>query len=164
MNPTISIIAAIQKKDRGIGKNGALLWHISDDLKRFKALTTGHSIIMGKRTFKSLGRPLPGRLNIILSRDPSYRPDGCTVCGSLKEAIRVASENNPNEIFIIGGGEIYQQALPLAQKLYLTIVESNVDADTFFPDYSEFSESKLVGEGEHDGLRYSFWEFEHALV
>ncbi len=156
---TLSIIAAVQKKDRGLGKAGRLLWHISEDLKRFKALTMGHPIIMGKRTFASLGRALPGRLNIVLSREPEFRAEGCTVCGSLEEAIQIASQKDPNEIFVIGGGDVYRQALPLAQKLYLTLVESDKDADTFFPEYSDF---KIISQkdSESEGLHYSFIELE----
>lgn len=143
----ISIIAAISLYDRGLGKDNQLLWKIPNDLKRFKELTSGHVIIMGRKTFESIGRPLPNRTNIIITRDESYQKDGCSSAHSLDEALAKAHTYEKEEIFIVGGGEIYTQALPLSHTLYLTLVDDQKDADTFFPDYAEFQ--KKVFEEKH---------------
>ena len=137
MNKTkISIIAAVGK-DREIGKNNQLLWHIPEDLKHFKEITKNHAVIMGQKTFESIGRPLPNRLNVVLSKD-DIKIDGCEIAHSIDEAIEVGSKEN-NEIFIIGGGLVYAQAIGLADKLYLTLVDANFDADVFFPEYGDFT-------------------------
>lgn len=159
----ISIIAAIGKK-RELGKNNKLLWHIPEDLKRFKKLTSGHAVIMGRKTFESVGRPLPNRLNIIVTRDHNFtisaRPckDGQVfICYSLEQAIEIASQKYKNEIFIIGGGEIYRQAIKLMDKLYLTVVDKEFpEADTFFPDYSRFKKKVFEEKGKSGGYQYRF--------
>jgi dihydrofolate reductase len=152
--PKISMIAALSDTTRAIGRNNELLWKISDDLKRFKALTTGHAIVMGRKTYESIGRPLPNRTNIIITRNHNFLPEGCIVVHSLEEALETAKnveqENHPEdqqEIFIIGGGEIYHNALPFADRLYLTLVESQADGDTHFPDFSSFT--KEISKEEH---------------
>jgi len=160
MNPKISIIAAVAEKNRAIGKEGKLLWHISDDLKRFKALTTGHVVVVGQRTFESIGKPLPNRTNIVVSNNPDFAAPGCVVCHSFEEAIRRARELEPEEVFIIGGGQIYKQAIKYAEKLYLTLVEGDYEADTFFPDYSEFKKVVYKEDRESDGLKFTFLELE----
>lgn len=156
----VSIIAALGKTTRAIGKNNQLLWKIPEDLKRFKELTSGHPIIMGRKTFESIGRPLPNRQNIIISRNANLAVIGATACHSLPEALADAKTNNPKEIFIIGGAEIYKQAMPLADKLYLTLVESDAEGDAFFPNYSDFK--KIVSEKSSvtDGLKYTFIDLE----
>lgn len=153
----ISIIVAIQSKDRGIGSKNGLLFRISDDLKRFKALTTGHPIIMGRKTFESIGRALPHRTNIVVSRDTSLKIDDVIFCSSVEEALAKAKEID-EQIFVIGGGEIYKQTLPFTDRIEMTLVESNASADTFFPDYSDFS--KVISQEKHidekTGLKYSW--------
>jgi len=153
----ISIICAIGK-NKAIGKNNKLLWDIPDDLKHFKKITSGHPVLMGQKTFESIGKPLPNRLNIIMTRDKNFQPKNCLVVYSLEEAIEKANEADNQEIFFIGGGEIYRQALPYADKLYLTIVEDSPEADTFFPDYSEFK--NIISEEKHNlnNLNYKFVE------
>jgi dihydrofolate reductase len=163
-SPSISIIAAIQTKDRGIGNQGHLLVKIHEDLKRFKELTMGHPIIMGRNTFLSIGRPLPGRTNIVLTKDPNERWEGCVACTSLEEAFQSAAQHDQSEVFVIGGGEVYRQALPFSDTLYLTLVESNEAADTFFPEYGDFSNRTLVKEADQDGLRYSFWKMTKPTI
>ncbi len=133
----ISIIAAIQRKDRGLGFQNKLLFRISDDLKNFKNLTEGNVVIMGRKTFESIGKPLPNRENIVITRNENFKPEGVSVVHSLDEALELALSFK-KEIFIIGGGEIYQQALPRTDRLYLTVIDGDLPADTFFPDYSEF--------------------------
>jgi len=156
--PKISLICCIAK-NRGIGKDNKLLFDIPEDLKRFKSITMGHPIIMGLKTFQSIGRSLPGRLNIVLSKDKIDIP-GVTVCQSIDEAITIASENDKVEIFFIGGGSVYEQTITLADKLYLTIIDAEADADTFFPDYSEFKKIIYEEKKESDKYKYRFIELE----
>ena len=154
--PLISIIAAIGS-NRELGKNNKLLWHIPDDLKRFKEITSGHPVIMGRTTFESLGnRPLPDRTNIIVTRDKNYQAKNCLITHSLDEAINVAQNYGKKEIFIIGGGKVYQQAINIADKLYLTIVRGQFEADTFFPDYSRFKKVIFQKKGKYQDYSYTF--------
>ncbi len=182
----IIIIVALDEK-RGIGKNNGLMWNIPGELPRFKRITTGHPIIMGRKTFASIGRVLPNRTNIVITRDAKYKIEGAIIVNSLEKAIEVAKEieesriknlpagrqgqesNNENknhnssfmihnsdeeEIFIIGGGQIFKEALEknLVDKLYLTLVQGDYHADTFFPEYKKqfpsitFKETKTEGE------------------
>lgn len=128
----ITIIAAISE-NRVIGKAGALPWHLPEDLRRFRRLTEGHAVVMGRKTFESIGRPLPKRRNIILSREPDFQVEGAEVFGALDEAIDELACGGEQEVFIIGGGEIYRQALPLADRIELTMLPQAVEGDTFFP-------------------------------
>lgn len=131
----ISIIVAIAD-DNAIGKNNDLLAYISADLKRFRRLTTGNIVIMGKKTFESLPKgPLPNRTNIVITDNPDEKIDGCITVYSIEEAIEKCNEEKEN--FIIGGGSIYRQFMPFANKLYITRIHKHFDADTFFPDISE---------------------------
>ena len=159
----ISIIVAVAD-NLAIGKDNNLLWHISEDLKYFKRITGGHTVIMGRKTWESIGRPLPNRRNIVISR--SLKADslaGAEVFPSLEDAISASAGggSSSEEVFIIGGGEIYRQALPIADRLYLTIVHTAIyDADTFFPEVEE-REWREVGResferGEKFGRPYEF--------
>ncbi len=130
----VSLIAAMGK-NRELGFGNELPWHLPDDLRRFNALTRGHAVLMGRKTYESIGKPLPERKNIVVTRDANYAAPGCIVAHSIEETISVAG--NDNEIFIIGGGEIYKLALPLANKMYLTFVDAEIPADTFFPEFNE---------------------------
>lgn len=153
---------------KGIGKANKIPWHIKEDMKCFKSLTLGHPVIMGRKTYESIGRPLPNRINIVVTRDTTFNPhkfcssENCDVfvAHSLDKALEIAGEKRGSEekIFIIGGGEIYRQTLPLVDKLYLTIVEGDYNCDTFFPDYSEFK--KVIHEEsiESEGYKYNFLE------
>ncbi len=138
--PLISIIAAMAE-NRVIGRNNALPWHLPEDLKRFKRLTLGHAVIMGRRNYESIARPLPGRRNIVVTRHPDYAAPGCVVVHSLDEALSAAGDDE--EIFVIGGAELYAQFLPRAARLYLTLVHAEVDGDTLFPafDWNEWRET-----------------------
>lgn len=155
----ISIIVAVAE-NWVIGGNNQLLWHISEDLKRFKSLTSGHSIIMGRKTFESIGRPLPNRKNIVVSRNANLVIDGCFIVNSLNEALEITK--GENEVFVVGGGELYRQALPLANKLYLTTIHKNFEGDTTFPAIN-FNEWNLVleqkGNPTADGLGYTFLDY-----
>lgn len=157
-SPEISIIAAISGKNLAIGKDNKLLWRIPEDLKRFKELTTGHLVIMGRRTFESIGGPLPNRINIVVTVDKTFEVSGCVICHSIEEAIEIAKEKEQDKIFIIGGGKVYEETIGLVDRLFLTIVEGEFEGDTFFPDYSGFT--KIVSEksGESGGYKFRFLE------
>lgn len=158
----VSIIVAVAGKKKVIGKKGALPWYIPVELKRFKEITMGHPIIMGRKTHESIGKSLPGRTNIIVTHDPQYQSAGCIVTHSLGEAIKEAeNKESADEIFIIGGGEIYKQAMPMVDKLYLTYVDKEIEGDVFFPDYSEFRKITFESDWqEHEGIKYKFLELE----
>lgn len=128
------ILIAAAAENNALGKNNDLLWHLPDDFKRFKQLTTGHPIIMGRKTFESFPKPLPNRQHIIITRQQGYKKEGCVVVDSIKKALAAASYSN--EIYIIGGGEIYALALPFADIIELTRVHQSFEADAFFPDFS----------------------------
>lgn len=153
--PIISEIAAVCK-NRGIGKGNDLLFKIPEDLKHFKSVTKGHAVIMGYNTYLSLGSPLPNRANIVLSPDKELKIEGCVMASSIEEALTEARKTEKNEIFIIGGASIYQQFISLADKLYLTLIDAEPEADTFFPDFSEFSPVAETGGGSYNGTSYKF--------
>ena len=159
MKAKISLIAAISE-NRALGKDNQLIFKIPEDMKRFKELTSGHPIIMGRKTHESIGRPLPNRTNIVITRDKQFKASGCGIVNSIEDAIKAAERIEKEEIFVIGGGQIYSQAIKFADKLYLTLVEGEYEADTFFPDYSDFK--KVVHEESHQsaGYKYKFLELE----
>jgi dihydrofolate reductase len=128
----LSLIAALDENG-GIGLQGGLPWRLPDDLKRFRALTMGHHVIMGRKTYESLGRPLPGRPMLVVTRQADFLAPGCGVVPSLRAGMDAAEQAGESELFVIGGGELYAQALPCAQRLYLTRVQALVKADVFFP-------------------------------
>jgi dihydrofolate reductase len=130
----ISFLVAMDEK-RGIGKAGHLPWRLSADLKRFRELTMGHHIIVGRKTFESIGKPLPGRQMIVVTRKESIAFEGCFVAHSVEDAISLARERGESELFICGGAEIYAQSLGVADRMYLTLVHTDCDADTFFPEW-----------------------------
>ena len=130
----VALIAAMAE-NRVIGVDNTLPWHLPADLKHFRRLTTGHPVIMGRRNYESIGKPLPDRTNIVVTRNPDYRALGCLVKHSLQEALSSAS--NTAEIFVIGGAEIYRQAFDHADRLYLTLVHAQVNGDTYFPDFNQ---------------------------
>ncbi len=152
----LSIIVAIARGGV-IGCHNKLLWHIGEDMKYFRRVTTGHPVIMGRKTFESIGRPLPNRTNIIITRDKGYSAPGCVVVGSVEEA--AAKVGAQEEAFVIGGGEIYAQMLPLCDKLYITEVDADYTGDTFFPvvDKSEWTL-------EHEERFDRGEEFEHPFA
>lgn len=127
----LTIIAAMSA-NRVIGRNNDLAWHLPDDLKRFKELTKGHHVIMGRKTYESMGKPLPGRTNILVTNQKDYKAPGCIIVHTLKEAIQKAE--NDSQPYVIGGGKIYEQALPLSDTLELTLIHADVEGDTYFPE------------------------------
>jgi len=157
----LTIIAAIAHKNV-LGKNNQLIWHLPADLKRFKKTTSGHCVIMGRKTYESLGKPLPNRTNIVITRDENFKADGCVIVHSLNKAIKEAkTDDNP---FILGGANIYKQAITLADVLDLTFVHHNFEGDVFFPeiDRSVWKETsrqdfKADTKNKYD---YSFVKFE----
>ena len=160
--PRISCVVAIgsdNKHNHVIGDGNGLLWHIPDDLKRFKEITLGHPVIMGRKTFESilsiLKKPLPGRTNIVITRDQSWTHEGVLVAHSLEEAIKMASAIDAEEIFIGGGGQIYAEALPRIDRLYLTLIDDTKEGDSFFPSYEDqFTKTISDETREWNGLSY----------
>lgn len=160
---TVSIIAAVAENGV-IGDEGAMPWRLSTDLRRFKALTLGKPVVMGRRTFESIGKPLTGRANIVVSRRSDYRPDGVTVAASLDAALReakaAARRANLEEVFVIGGGEIYRAALPLADRLHITHVAAQPAGDTLFPAIDPAAWTKVSEEdippGEKDSAATTY--------
>lgn len=127
----IIMIAAVAENN-ALGKDNELVWHLPNDFKRFKELTTGHYIIMGRKTFESFPKPLPNRTHVVITRQKEYSPEGCIVVNSIENAIKLCPKDAP--VFIIGGGEIYQQGLEYTDKIEITKVHGHFDADTFFPE------------------------------
>ncbi len=157
----LSLIVAVAKGNV-IGGDNKLLWHLPADLKHFKNVTMDHTIIMGRKTFESIGKPLPGRKNIVVTRQDDYQANGCTVVNNLQEAINSCEKEE--EAFIIGGAEIFRQSIPAADKIYLTRIDHAFDGDVFFPNLN-FSEWKLVKyvkyhADEKNKYEYSFAEYQ----
>ncbi len=154
----ISLIAALAS-NRAIGKDNALLWHLPEDMRHFRETTRGKPVIMGRKTWESLPasfRPLPGRHNIVVSRDPAYPASGATLAGSFEDAVRQAGD--AMEVFVIGGAALYREALPIADRLYLTEIDQRFDGDVFFPEVSphEWQEISRQPGLETSGPRYAF--------
>ncbi len=142
----ISAVVAIDQ-NRGIGKNNDLLVKIPSDLKRFRQITMGHPIVMGRKTYESIGRPLPNRTNIVVTSNPDFHPEGVLVYPTIEEALARAQDIDPEEVCIIGGGAIFEQTIDQITRLYLTIIEDTYDADVFFPDYAGFTH--IIEESRH---------------
>jgi dihydrofolate reductase len=155
----ISLIVAMDEK-MGIGKNNHLPWYLSDDLKRFKALTMGHHIIMGRKTYESIGRLLPGRTMVVVTRNLEYEVAGALVANSLPRALEIVEKRNESEVFIVGGAQIFAEALQIADRIYLTRVHAIVDADVFFPELDQDiwieQESSFVDANEKNEYPMSF--------
>lgn len=153
----LSIVVAISENN-AIGKNNQLLWHLPADLKHFKELTSGHPIIMGRKTYDSIGRPLPNRRNIVITRQSGLTIPNVEVVLSLKEAISICKAEN--EVFLIGGAEIYKQALAFTNTIYLTKVHQNYEADVFFPELKENEWKEIAKEyhqaDEKNNVAYTF--------
>lgn len=160
-NIRVVAVVALDSK-RGIGKNNKLLFRIKQDFDRMRKLISGKPLIMGRNTYESMltyteGKIIPGSTNIVVTHDADYinnHPEGCVVTHSLDQALEKASQDNPEEIIIFGGAKIYEQALPVTDRLYLTVVEGDFGADTFFPDYSDFT--KVLSEENHQTDKYTF--------
>ncbi|USN89056.1 MAG: dihydrofolate reductase [Candidatus Nomurabacteria bacterium] len=162
--PPIVIVTAMSRQHQAIGMNNSLLWHVPADLQRFKELTLGHPIIMGRKTFESilaiLGKPLPGRTNIVVTRDETYRYNTAKIAHSLEEAITIANEEQPAEIHIGGGAELYRQAIPLVSKLHVTWFDNEPEADTFFPSFlDEFIETAIYEPQTHEGVTFQWVDY-----
>ena len=143
--PFVSAIVAAAENN-AIGKDNQLLWHLPNDLRFFKRTTSGHPIVMGRKTFESVGKPLPNRRNIVVTRQSDYAVEGADVVHSIQEALSLCADNA--EVFIVGGAEIYRQALPILGRIYITRVHTEVAGDTFFPDIDE-QDWVLVSEERH---------------
>ena len=153
----VSMIAAMDRR-RGIGLDNRLPWRLPADLRRFRALTMGHRIVVGRRTFESIGCPLPGRRTAIMTRDRDFRAEGCEIVHSVEEAVGLAKSAGEEELFICGGAQVYAQFMASADRLYLTMVEAEIAADTFFPEFDlrgwrELESSRHPADEQH---QYSF--------
>ncbi len=153
--PTVALIAAVAR-NRAIGKNNALLVHLPNDLPRFKRITLGHAVVMGRKTWESIGRPLPGRRNIVVTRNPQWGAAGAEAAASIRAALALAAE--ASKIFVLGGAQIYAQALPLADELILTEIDADLEGDAFFPvwDRSQFREVSREPGASEGSLRFDY--------
>ena len=171
--PTLAIVVAMDN-NRGIGKGNQLLWHIPEDLQHFKRLTMNKPLIMGRKTFESIGRPLPGRLSVVITQQPDWQFDGVEVAYSFEQAVSIASsyinknhrekDSSTNEIMVVGGGQIYALALPMVERIYLTQVDVSLEADTFFPSIDSktwrlLTESPMMK--AKMGYSFQYKSFEH---
>lgn len=157
----ISLIVAMDLEG-GIGKDGGLPWHLSTDLQRFKQITMGHAIVMGRKTYQSIGRALPGRKNVVISSNPNFEAPGCTLARNMEDGLRIAEEYQQGEIFIIGGAQVFQTVFPQASKIYLTIVNTRAGCQVFFPEFSwndwKASFQKYFPKGEKDEFSSTYYE------
>jgi dihydrofolate reductase len=156
----IVMIAAVAENN-ALGKNNELVWHLPNDFKRFKELTSGHYIIMGRKTFESFPKPLPNRTHVVITRQPNYQPEGCVVVNSIENAIKACPENET--IYIIGGGEIYNQSLAFSDTIEITKVHGEFEADAFFPEIKsenwELIQSVFNGKDERHLYDYTYQTF-----
>jgi len=170
-NPRVSMVAALGQ-GRELGLANELLWHIPEDLRRFKRLTLGHPVIMGRKTFESivgmLGHPLPERLNVVVTRDTKVREllgdylnGSVRIANSIEEALSIAKAADHSEVFVIGGAQIYAAALPYTDRLYLTLINDSKEADAYFPDYERVFTKKIAEQSSnHNGLTYRWVDLE----
>lgn len=161
----ISLIVAVTD-NQVIGKDNRLLWHLPNDMKFFKNTTWAMPVIMGRKTFESLGKPLTGRTNIVITRNPGWKQDGVLVAGDLAQSLALAATTDAREVFVIGGGEIYQQALPKAHRIYMTRVHTVMEGDTFFPgvaapEWTLLSQLDFTADEKH-AYPYCFQVWERA--
>lgn len=160
MAKTLTLVVAYAR-NRCIGRDNTLPWKLPGDLAHFKRTTLGHPIVMGRNTWESLGRPLPGRQNIVVSRNPDYQAAGATVVPTLEAALEIAQAD---DVYVIGGAQIYTQALPLAQRIVATEIQADVDGDAFFPLLPGFAwkETAREAQPEENGYRYDFVVYERS--
>lgn len=158
----ISLIAAASENNV-IGNHGTIPWNIPEDMKHFRTLTTGKPVIMGRKTYESIGHPLPKRPNIVITRQKRFTAEGCHVVASLDEALQIADCKNAEEVFVIGGGEIYREALEKADRIYLTRVHATIEGDAFFPEFHP-EHWNVVREERYEGdPAYTFLMYEKRL-
>jgi len=163
---TLSILV-ILSTNNVIGRDNKLPWHMPADLKRFKNLTMGHHILMGRRTFNEIKKPLPGRVNVVITRDPHFTAEGVAIARSIDEAISKAEAAGDLEVFLIGGGEIFNQVIHIADRMYITRIHADIDGDTYFPEFDDVNEWKLI-DAEHfeadekNAYPYSFLTYVRA--
>ncbi len=159
----LSLIAGLGH-DRVIGKDNDMPWHLSADLRYFAKTTKGHPIIMGRKCYASIGKPLPHRQNIILTRDQTFQAEGCTIVHSLDQALAEAAKTEKNEVFIIGGGEVYRQAMPQAHRLYLTYIDVTVEGgDVFFPEFDD-NNWQLIKEEAHSKDEKNAYDYTFVVL
>ncbi len=160
--PVLSAIAATAA-GRVIGKDNKMPWHLPADLKHFKNLTSGHPVLMGRRTYESIGKPLPNRTNIIMTRDINYSAPDCIIVNSVETAVSMANELDMDEIFVIGGAEVYRQLLPQIQRVYLTEIHHHFDGDAFFPELHA-KEWKEVSREPHQADEKNKYDYSFVVL
>lgn len=160
MSGQVLAIIVAMARNRVIGIDNKLPWHLPGDLKYFKGLTMGHHIIMGRKTYESIGRPLPGRTTVIVTRDPGYTQEGCLVAHSLEEAVRLAEGDG--EVFFVGGSSLYEQVLPLVGRMYITEIQADFDGDAHFPAFDRGAWREVSRHHRHsdDGLAFDYVVYE----
>ncbi len=165
MNARVVSIVVAAAENNAIGGDNRLLWHLPNDLRFFKRITSGHPIVMGRKTYESVGKPLPNRRNIIITRQAGYSVEGADVVGSLADALALC-ESEPT-VFIVGGGEIYRQAMPVVDRVYLTRVHASVAGDAFFPDLEpqewELVSAEAHASDERHAFAYTFEVYDRKL-
>ncbi|MCW8926459.1 MAG: type 3 dihydrofolate reductase [Xanthomonadales bacterium] len=162
MKQQLTLVAALGR-NRAIGLDGRMPWHLPAELQHFKRTTMGKALVMGRKTWQAIGRPLPGRQNIVVSRNPLLEVDGIEVAGSLREALQIA---NSQEVMVIGGGQLYEQAMPLADRMVLTLIDIEPEADTWFPDWDDAQWERVAEQhfeaDEKNPLAYCVIELERV--
>lgn len=157
----IAMIACMSQ-NRVLGKDNQMPWHLPEELKAFKKITLGHTVVMGRKTFESIGKPLPGRINIILTRATDYHPEGCEVVHSLEDVLAIAKKQ---DVFIAGGAQLYEQFLPFAERIYLTIIHEDMAGDTFFPELGpgwQVTEQRPGLRDEKNPHDYTFYTYDRV--
>lgn len=160
--PIVSAVAAIALPNRVLGNKGKIPWQIPEDIKFFRDKTLGRVMIMGRKTYDSIGKALPGRTSIVVTRDESYKLNDAMVVHTIDDALKIAREKEQEEIMVIGGGEIFKAALPQTDRLYITIVEGEYEGDAFFPEYPEFTKVISERKSEGNGYKYVFLTLERG--
>lgn len=164
-NPRISFVVAMSQQTRAIGKKQGLLWRIPADLQHFKKVTLEHPMIMGRKTFDSIGRILPGRAHIVVTKNTDWSHEGVIVCHSLEEALEEAKKLDKEEICIIGGGQIFELAMPVVRRIYLTLVDDDQEGDVHFPSYDERQFRETAREdGVFEGIKYSILTLDRVIT
>ena len=142
-------------KNRLIGGDNKLLWHLPEDLKNFKKLTLNSTVIMGRKTFESIGKPLPKRLNVVLTKDKDFRPENCLIFDRIEDVVKQFAEEP--QVFVIGGGEIYKQFFPYIQRIYVSLVDGEYQGDTYFPEYGPEQGWKCFYDEQKEGFKLQTW-------
>lgn len=158
----ISIIVAVAENNV-IGKKNSLPWYLPADLKHFKEITTGHHILMGQNTYESIGKPLPNRVNIVLSNNPNYKAEGCIVVNSPEEGVKIARDAKEKELMICGGAQVYRTFLPMADKIYMTKIKTDADGDIYFPEF-DLKDWEVIANEHSEAHVQNLYSYEFLIL